>query len=167
MGRGHHISEDSQALLRADEHSGDGWVVCDLGHDHWGRYGAAGLLLRHVDQQGISRFLLGRRSPETHHGETYSTPGGALDFEETPLEGATREGVEELGLAFEFEHEGTQEVDHGGWAYYTVHGRVQNRFSDFTLLELEEAGWYTKEEVDSLPLHPGFHSYWQRYRTSL
>lgn len=25
----------------------DGWLTCDLGHPHWGRAGAAGLLIRH------------------------------------------------------------------------------------------------------------------------
>lgn len=149
-----------QTRLLADDDSYEGWITCDQGHDHWGLNGAAGLLLSHVDGDGIERFLLCLRSWDTQHGGTYSTPGGALG-DETTLAGATREGQEELGVGLVFDHLSTTTDDHGRWAYHTVQGRVAQRTDDFVLnWELDGAGWFTEAEIDELPLHPGFKAYW-------
>ena len=69
-------------------HSGDGngWVVCALGHRHWGRFGAAGLLL--TDGR---RVLLQHRAAWTHEGDTWAVPGGARDSHEDPITAALRE----------------------------------------------------------------------------
>src|SRR3954465_11452407 len=52
---------------------GDGWRRCDRGHVHWGRYGAAGLLVVAPGPQ----VLLQHRAPWSHGGDTWGVPGGA------------------------------------------------------------------------------------------
>src|SRR3954470_8837611 len=37
--------------------SGDGWVTVADGSRRWGRYGAAGVLARHVDEHGSSWYF--------------------------------------------------------------------------------------------------------------
>ena len=34
-----------------DDPETDRWHQCDAGHTHWGTQGAAGLLIRHTDEQ--------------------------------------------------------------------------------------------------------------------
>ena len=76
----------------------DGWTTCALGHRHWGRAGAAGLLV-HRDGAGGPEVLLQHRAEWSHHGGTWGTPGGALHADEDAATGALREVCEELGLA--------------------------------------------------------------------
>src|SRR5690348_6784882 len=52
----------------------DGWTTCALGHRHWGRAGAAGLLL-HRDGSAGTEVLLQLRAVWSHHGGTWGTPG--------------------------------------------------------------------------------------------
>src|ERR671917_601972 len=63
--------------------STDGWTTCALGHRHWGRAGAAGLLL-HRDGEDGPEVLLQHRAWWSHHGGTWGTPGGALHIGESP-----------------------------------------------------------------------------------
>src|SRR6202008_3259490 len=58
--------------------SGDGFVMAGDGQPRWGRYGAAGVLVRHVDGDDHWYFLA-RRSEYTHRGGSWAIPGGALD----------------------------------------------------------------------------------------
>lgn len=144
---------------------GDGYIECDQGHQHWGVNGAAGLMLRHVDEQGQPRYLLTHRSPAVMHGDTFSVPGGALDSHERPEEGALREAQEELGPIPGFRHTGTETANHGGWAYHTVHGDVPQMFTPRPQnWETSAAQWYTPEQIDQLNLHPGFRAYWEGRR---
>jgi hypothetical protein len=48
---------------------GDGWAHCRDGQDRWGRFGAAGLLLRAPDAHGRPLVLMQHRAPWTHHGD--------------------------------------------------------------------------------------------------
>ena len=95
--------------------SGDGWVRCAAGHRHWGRYGAAGLLLTDPARTGV---VLQKRSRMVHHGGTWSVPGGAIEGLEDPVRAALREAHEEAGI----EAEGISVVDtivgtdHGDWS---------------------------------------------------
>ena len=73
--------------------NGDGWVRCAQGHRHWGRFGAAGLLV-----VAGGRLLLAHRAFWSHHGGTWGIPGGARDGAESARDAALREAVEETGL---------------------------------------------------------------------
>jgi len=95
---------------------GDGWVYCAQGHRHWGRFGAAGLLI--IDGQ---RAMLQHRAEWTHEGGTWALPGGARDSHEDPVATALREASEEAGVeASTVTPLGWWCDDHGGWSYTTV-----------------------------------------------
>jgi 8-oxo-dGTP pyrophosphatase MutT (NUDIX family) len=145
--------------------SGDGYVTCSQGHTHWGRYGAAGLLVFTVSADGEPLYLLQKRSPDVHLGGTWSTPGGALHYGEHPVAGALREANEELPLPQplhlgpELDHIATLTDDHGGWSYATVIMKSERMFStgtEHTSWESDGAGWFFADELEKLPLHPGF-----------
>ena len=74
---------------------GDGWVISERGAHYWGRYGAAGLLLRAPLPDGTPAVLLQHRAVWSHQGGTWGLPGGARDSHETPEQTAVREAHEE------------------------------------------------------------------------
>jgi 8-oxo-dGTP pyrophosphatase MutT (NUDIX family) len=139
--------------------SGDGFLRLADGSVRWGRFGAAGVLLRHVDDDGEPWFFVARRSELCHEGGTWAVPGGALDAGEAPLDGALREFTEEIGHAPE-EHTVTivHEDDHGGWSYWTLVLDVPARFEPPTVLHWEtaEVRWVTAHELQALDLFPAF-----------
>src|SRR3954471_11341385 len=101
--------------------NGDGWVRCAAGHRHWGRFGAAGLLLRHRPAFAAPLILLQHRALWSHHGGTWGLPGGARDPGETPEVAALREAAEETTLdVATLEVEASLIDEHGGWSYTTV-----------------------------------------------
>ncbi len=141
--------------------NGDGFVVGPDGIPRWGRYGAAGLLLRHTDEHGVRRYLLAERGPFVQHPHTWAFPGGALRSDETPEQGALREATEEFG---NLPAHSVAEVivdrpaGAGGWAYWTVIGDVVGRVALAAPTNHENTGrtcWVTVEEMSRLPLHPG------------
>ena len=138
--------------------SGDGFVIADDGHRRWGRFGAAGVLVRHVDGDDHWYFLA-RRSSYTHRGGSWAIPGGAIDEGETPLEGALREFVEEIGMELD-EHVvvDIHESDHGGWSYWTVIVDVPERFPLPTALnwETDDVRWVHRAELRELELFDAF-----------
>lgn len=142
---------------------GDGWVVCDGGHRHWGRHGAAGLLLRH----GVGRkreVLMQLRADWSHHGGTWGLPGGARDSSETPEQAALREAAEEAGVDPLLVQVVTSYADdHGGWVYVTVIANCDQRLAARpTGGESADVRWVPEPEVRSLSLHPGLASAWPR-----
>lgn len=138
--------------------SGDGFVVAGDGHRRWGRFGAAGVLVRHVDGDDHWYFLA-RRSSFTHRGGSWAIPGGAIDEHETPVEGALREFVEEIGVEL-LDHvvADLHEADFGGWSYWTVIVDVPERFPLPTTLNWETADvrWVHRAEVRELELFDAF-----------
>jgi 8-oxo-dGTP pyrophosphatase MutT (NUDIX family) len=138
----------------------DGYLRCRQGHEHWGRAGAAGLLVRHTDDAGRRRYLLQHRAPRVHHGDTWGIPGGALGWDESPEEGARREAAEELGhLPAGLTTAWVHTDDHGGWTYHTVVTDTPERFDPVVVgWEVGIGGhrWCTREELTALHLHPGF-----------
>ncbi|MDL5158809.1 NUDIX hydrolase [Actinomycetospora termitidis] len=140
--------------------NGDGWVVCGQGHRHWGRFGAAGLLL-----ESDGRILLAHRIFWSHHGNTWGIPGGARDGDETAVETALRETAEETGLDPARVVVGNVSTDdHGGWSYTTVHATLDEPVpltpQDG---EASELRWVTVEGVGDLDLHPGFAAFWAQH----
>lgn len=138
------------------------YVRCAQGHRHYGPHGAAGFLIRHKGDDGEYSYLLQHRSPYVQEGGTWSTPGGALNAGETPMAGARRETEEEFGpLPADLSHHKTVTDDHGGWKYHTVVMNSSRRFSPRGAgagheWESGGHGWFTKDEMNELPLHSGF-----------
>lgn len=79
---------------------GNGWVVAPDGTRRWGRFGAAGLLLRTADPSdpAVPLVLLQHRAVWTASGDTWALPGGARDSHETAAVAALRETEEEAEI---------------------------------------------------------------------
>lgn len=139
--------------------SGDGFVTVADGSARWGRFGASGLLARHVDADGMHWYFLARRSEWTHRGGTWAIPGGAMDAGEEPLEAAMREFAEEIGAVLDdYTVAHVHEDDHGGWSYWTVVVDVAERFGVPGSLNWEtaEARWVAAHELGQLELFDAF-----------
>ncbi len=152
---------------------GDGWVISDSGAHYWGRYGAAGLLLRAPGPDGTPTVLLQHRAVWSHQGGTWGLPGGARDSHETPEETAVREAHEEAGLLAERlavrATVVTAEVAGLGgthWTYTTVVADAGELLQTVPNRESAEMRWVAENEVADLPLHPGFAASWERLRTA-
>lgn len=141
--------------------SGDGFLHCDDGKMRWGRYGAAGALFIVHSERG-TEALMQLRSARAHEGGTWSCPGGAIDEGESPIVAALRETTEEVGAPPEpFEVLGEYMfAPAGDWSYVTSVIRVTHRFGHPTNFETTEVRWCTADEIDGLPLHPGFAAAW-------
>jgi 8-oxo-dGTP diphosphatase len=142
--------------------NGDGWVHCSLGHRHWGRFGAAGILVT----DGV-RVLLQHRAEWTHEGDTWAVPGGARDSHEDPLAAALREATEETSLDPRSVTPTSEWVDdHGGWSYTTI---VATTRSDAAVrpinAESTAVQWWPIDVVSDLHLHRGFAATWPALRT--
>jgi 8-oxo-dGTP diphosphatase len=148
---------------------GDGWVVSDSGAHYWGRFGAAGLLLRAPRPDGTPAVLLQHRAVWSHQGGTWGLPGGARDSHETPEQTAVREAREEAGLLAELvvvrAAVRTFEVVGTDWSYTTVVADAAELLRTVPNRETAEMRWVAESEVDSLPLHPGFAKSWPSLRT--
>jgi 8-oxo-dGTP diphosphatase len=149
---------------------GDGWVVSDTGNPYWGRFGAAGLLLRAPLRDGTPAVLLQHRAPWSHQGGTWGLPGGARDSHETAEEAAVREAHEEAGLPGELVSVRgtviTAEASGTDWTYTTVVADAAELLQTEANYESAEMRWVGEDEVAALPLHPGFAASWQRLRTA-
>jgi 8-oxo-dGTP diphosphatase len=143
---------------------GNGWVVCSLGHRHWGRFGAAGLLITDGE-----RVLLQHRAAWTHEGDTWAVPGGARDSHEEPITAALREAAEEAALdPVTVAPFGEWIDDHGGWSYTTIIARTgAELFLAPANAESTAIRWWRIEEVARLPLHRGFAATWPALRQLL
>jgi len=141
--------------------SGDGWVECAAGHRHWGRFGAAGLLLRDAD-----RVILQHRAPWTHEGDSWGVPGGARHSDEDPVSAAIREAGEEAGLSrADIDPLGLYLDDHGGWSYATVVARATRPVEPMaTDAESVSIRWQSIDRVAGLRLHSGFADAWRELR---
>jgi len=146
------------------------YVHCECGHRHWGRYGAAGLLLTDPARTGA---VLQKRSDHVHHGGTWALIGGAVEPGESPAAAALREAHEEEGLD-------PSEVtvlrsfvgtDHPSWTYTYVLVEAP-RPDDPELVatggwESDGARWVDLSDVPTLPLHPGLRGDWPRVLAEL
>ena len=150
-------------------HDGDGWVECAQGHRHWGRFGAAGLLLHRPGADGETEVLLQHRADWSHHGGTWGLLGGARHHDETPVATALREAAEEGGLRPESARvSGLYIDDHGGWSYSSVvAAEVGDAEPRPTSAETVEVTWWPLSRLPELPLHPGFAQTWPEVRDAM
>ena len=148
-------------------HAGDGWVdcSCDRGR-HWGRLGAAGLVLVRRGTDGrVSHVVLQHRALWSDQGGTWGIPGGAVAPGETPLDGALREAHEEAGIPpGAVRVVGEHVLDHDTWRYTTILAevlagtRVEVRPTDPESLAI---AWVAVEAIDDLDLLPAFGAVWR------
>lgn len=139
------------------ERDGDGWIECECGSRHWGRFGAAGLLL--ISQGNV---LLQHRAPWVHNGDTWGIPGGARDSHETPLEAALREASEEIGLDSRAVTVASHHCDdHGIWKYDTIIATCEEDVRLENNKETLATQWFGVEEITALNLHPSFARSWR------
>jgi 8-oxo-dGTP diphosphatase len=165
---------DEPAYPESVQGDGDGWVISQRGAHYWGRYGAAGLLLRAPRPDGTPAVLLQHRAVWSHQGGTWALPGGARDSHETPEQTAVREAHEEAGVAAERLRVRATEVtfeiagmNGTRWSYTTVVADAEELLETVPNRESAELRWVGEDEVDELPLHPGFAASWQQLRTVL
>ncbi|WP_019633120.1 NUDIX domain-containing protein [Actinomadura atramentaria] len=148
---------------------GDGWARCGLGHTHWGRYGASGLMAFHRGDDGVVRVLLQQRAWWGLGGGTWGSFGGALHSHEDPVEGALRETAEEctLDVAAVRVH-GASAEDHGGWVYTAVIGSVADLPEvRAASRETRRAEWVPVEDVEKRRLFAPFARTWPTLRDGL
>ncbi|MDQ1199947.1 NUDIX hydrolase [Rhodococcus sp. SORGH_AS_0303] len=147
---------------------GDGWVFSSDGSRHWGRHGAAGLLLRAPTGSAGSMVLLQHRAAWSHQGGTWALPGGARDSHESAVHAAVREAGEEAGITDDLltvRDEHVTKVEDSGWSYTTVIADAERELDTVPNGESTELRWVAEHEVDSLPLHPAFAESWPSLRT--
>ena len=133
------------------------WATCAHGHAHWGRRGAAGLL---VAEQG--RVLLQLRARWAHKGGTWSIPGGARERGESAVQAALREASEEMAIrGRDVEVRSSFLASCGGWEYETVLAVPAGPLDVAHLSESVAHVWAGTEEVGELPLHPAFREAWE------
>ncbi len=150
-------------------HDGNGWTRCGRGHRHWGRHGAAGLLLAAPDQAGRPAVLLQQRSWWGSYGGSWGPPGGARDSHESVVRAALREAIEECAIdPRPVRVHGVLSDDHGGWTYQTVLANTAVPLAAAPVSEeTSEVAWVRVPEVERLPLHPGFAGQWPALREAL
>lgn len=146
---------------------GNGWVSSAPGRRHWGRFGAAGLVLLRFPSPGAPQVLMQLRAGWTHEGGRWGLPGGARDSHETVAETALREAAEEAGIdPAKVRVLGTQTgIDHGVWSYIYVLALAE---PDLVVgpptAESEALRWVDLDEVTALPLHAGLAATWPDLR---
>ncbi|MCU1688771.1 MAG: pyrophosphohydrolase [Jatrophihabitantaceae bacterium] len=136
---------------------GDGWVRCAMGHTHWGKYGAAGVMIRRDGQT-----VLQHRAPWTHEGGTWAVPGGARDSHEDAVTTALREADEEADIDPTWVRPlGAWITDHDGWAYATILAEPvgEMRLSSANPESLDMR-WWEDDLIGEMALHSGFALSW-------
>jgi 8-oxo-dGTP pyrophosphatase MutT (NUDIX family) len=140
---------------------GDRFTRCEQGHVHWGKYGAAGLLVYHD-----GHVLLQRRAWWTPGGGTWGLFGGAKHSDEDPATAALRETAEESTLPpSAVKVHGLITEDHGNWAYHTVLGTVPAMIDVYPgSNETLEAAWVPLSTVERMRLFKPFAKTWPRLK---
>ncbi|WP_182346580.1 NUDIX hydrolase [Tomitella gaofuii] len=147
---------------------GDGWAIGPDGRRHWGRHGAAGLLLRAPGSGGRPHVLLQHRAAWSHEGGTWSIPGGARDSHEDAVAAAVREAHEECGLPAEriaVRADLRTAGDDATWSYTTVVADADQPLATVANRESVELAWVQEDDVASMLLHHAFGDAWPGLRT--
>ncbi|HEY6424548.1 MAG TPA: NUDIX domain-containing protein, partial [Pseudonocardiaceae bacterium] len=142
---------------------GDGWARGRDGQRRWGRFGAAGLLLRAPDGQGRPLVLMQHRAPWTHHGDLWGMPGGARHSDETPVQTALREAGEEAAVDPErvrVRGEVVERPSDDAWSFTAVVADTAAVLPVQPNDESTELAWVPEAEVTALDLLPAFSAGW-------
>ena len=131
-------------------------TLCLQGHLHWGANGGAGLLLRHVPEQGDPVYLLAERSQHVDEAGTWGIPGGAIHDGESVEAAARREATEEIWPLPPYRVTGADLQDCGGWRFHIVRADVSRPFAAYATSEAYATGWFTLHQMNGIRLHPGF-----------
>ncbi|MEO5877754.1 MAG: NUDIX domain-containing protein [Streptosporangiaceae bacterium] len=140
---------------------GNSFARCGRGHVHWGRYGAAGLLL-----YAEGHVLLQQRALWCNGGGTWGMFGGGRHSHEDAVTAALRETEEECSLDTSVVRiEGTVLEDHEGWGFTSVIGSTP-KIVDVrgVSMETRAARWFPVPEVSDLRLFEPFGRAWPRVR---
>lgn len=145
---------------------GDAWVVADSGERYWGRFGAAGLL---AYDAALDSVLLQHRVSWSHFGGTWALPGGARHEDESAMDAAFREALEEAGVpGSAVRPRATSVLDLEIWSYTTVIGDVVVPFEPvISDPESHALEWVRVDAVADHPLHPSFADAWSHLRPAL
>ena len=132
----------------ATHHDGDGWVECAQGHRHWGRFGAAGLLLHRGAADGDERGCCCSTEPSgaitAAPGACSAAPGTATSSPWRPpcARPVRRPACTPTPCAVS----GLYDDDHGGWSYITVvAAEVGDAAARPTSAETVEVAWWPVE----------------------
>ena len=148
---------------------GDGWVRCGDGQDRWGRFGAAGLLLRAPDAQRRPLVLMQHRAPWTHHGDLWGMPGGARHGGEMPVQTALREAAEEAAVDPDRVRVRGEWVDRpagDAWSFTSVVADAVAPLPVRPNPECRQLAWVPEGDVTGLNLHPTFAAHWSALRVT-
>jgi 8-oxo-dGTP diphosphatase len=126
-------------------------------------------LLSAPDQAGPAAVLLQQRSWWGSYGGSWGPPGGARDSHESVVRAALREAIEECAIdPRPVRVHGVLDDDHGGWTYHTVLASAPAELPALAVSEeTSEVAWIPVDDVERLPLHPGFASQWPLLRAAL
>jgi 8-oxo-dGTP diphosphatase len=149
------------------------WLQCSgPRRRHWGRHGAAGLLVA-APVDDVWHVLLDERADWVHHGGTVAVPGGAVHPGERAIDAALREVSEEVeGLdaaLLDVVGQHTETCpDCGRWAYTTIvaHTPTPHPVAPRSF-ESAAVTWVPVDDVERLVLHPGFAAAWPSLRMLL
>lgn len=148
---------------------GDGWVRCSDGQHRWGRFGAAGLLLRAPDAQRRPLVLMQYRAPWTQHGDLWGMPGGARHGGETPVQTALREAAEEAAVDPDRVRIRGEWVDRpagDAWSFTSVVADAAAPLPVRPNAECTQLAWVPEGDVTGLNLHPAFAANWPALRVT-
>lgn len=125
----------------------------------WGHFGASGVLVSAKDPEtGETKYLIVENG-ELHEKQNqglWQLPGGALNGNENPYQGAAREMWEELDVdpsAMEaMEHVGDIEYSNGkGWAYTNIAAKSETMFPvKIDVIETSDYKWASKAELKQM-----------------
>lgn len=143
----------------------DRWTICQKGHVHWGANGAAGLLFRCADSESEPVYLLQMRSRSVDEAGKWGVPGGAIRAGESPEEAARREAEEEIGPIPAYSVTGVDVQDcGGGWKFFLITAEVPTLFPAYCVRETDATGWFTRQDMDTLTLHPGLQEWFSSHQ---
>lgn len=99
------------------------------------------------------RLLVGLRPGHKRHGGLWEFPGGKLDGDETPLQGAVRELREELGVAVTRVSEARIHFRDPGSPFLIAFHEVEIE-GEPRALEHQELRWCRLADLEQMPLAP-------------